>query len=65
LGGRAVTVSWSGGLSAVAEFDEAMDAPATPLSVASPSAATNPSTTKGVFPFTSARGGRSTNLAGA
>jgi hypothetical protein len=47
-----VTVFPVGRLSAVAEFDEAMYAPATPLSVASLSAATNSSTTTGVFPFT-------------
>ena len=50
-GGSAVTI-FPVGVPAASGFDEAMYAPATPLAVASPSAATNPSTTAGAFPVT-------------
>jgi hypothetical protein len=50
-GGSAVTM-FPVGMAAASGFDEAMYAPSAPLPVASPSAATNASTTTGVFPFT-------------
>ena len=51
-GGNAVTVFPVGVPAASGSFDEAMYAPSAPLPVASPSAATNPSTTSGVYPIT-------------
>jgi BNR repeat protein len=49
--GSAVTM-FPVGVAAASGFDEAMYAPSAPLAVASPSAATKASTTKGVFPVT-------------
>jgi hypothetical protein len=51
-GGSAVTMFPVGMPAAAGSFDEAMYAPASPLTVASVAAATNASTTTGVFPVT-------------